>query len=654
MPSAVRFVTPGPVSPSPERRAGRVLRGVAAVLALVWLGAPNWPEQIDDQLITLSFAHAWAETGQIRWGTGEIVEACSSFLQLALATGWIALGGGDANVFVKVVAALAGVAMVLYANARLPLTVAGSLLLVALVGWEPTARWSFVGMETSLYALLLTVGWAGVLGAAPGAVGGLGALWLAATAHPEGNLHFALGALVALRTPGRGRRAVVAFAGALALYHALRVSAYGALLPTPFLVKVAANSPFGAQWGQFAWETVTLVGIAAALVSGWRVRALALLPLAVQVAVELRAEPDWMGHARHLLPGVWAAAVAWASTAEARPAGVRALGVAGLVLGASLLQPPDHALPRPTLRTEGALVSPIRWFTSALDTPQREDVVLITEGTPMGGTVVAEDVGMPGNVPGVRILDLVGLATRDIALAAIGDDAADARLRRRFQGPPDRPVLVRRMVYAADELARPVPWVRLPSATRVRYPQGTALWYRLSSERPTDEEVAARWRAMHERYPSQGPVAWYHALAEAEQGRLVEAAAVAERMARRYPGDALMGALPAAVFAPFPLESYAEPPEALRQISRPVPRALAGRLALLVGVEPNDDAGQVVEVSWSCGGPVTTVLTQGTTRVPLPAWTCAQDEAQLRVEAVDGRPRRVLPEALYAGLGLPE
>ncbi|MFN7146116.1 MAG: hypothetical protein ACK4YP_20255, partial [Myxococcota bacterium] len=594
----------------PERRAGRVLRGVAAVLALVWLGAPNWPEQIDDQLITLAFAHAWAETGQIRWGTGEVVEACSSFLQLSLATGWIALGGGDANVFVKVLAALAGVAMTLYANARLPLTVAGSLVLAALVGWEPTARWSFVGMETSLYALLLTVGWAGVLGAAPGTVGGLGALWLAATAHPEGNLHFALGALVALRTPGREWRerrewrAAVAFGAALALYHGLRVSAYGAFLPTPFLVKVAANSPFGDQWGQFGWETVTLVGIAAALVSGYRVRALALLPVCVQIAVELRAEPDWMGHARHLLPGVWATAVAWASTAEARPGGWRAMGVVALVLGASLLQPPDHALPRPTLRTEGVLVSPLRWFTSALDTTQREDVVIITEGTPMGGTVVAEDVGMPGNIPGVRVIDLVGLATRDVALAALGDEEADDSLRRRFQGPPDRPVLVRRMVYAADELARPVPWVRLPSATRVIYPQGTALWYRLSSVRPSDEEVAARWRAMHARYPSQGPVAWYHALAEAELGRLVEAAAVADRMVRRFPGDALMGTLPSAVFAPFPIESYAEPPEGLRQVSRLIPRALAGRLALVVGVEPNDDAGQVVHVSWSCGGAV--------------------------------------------------
>ena len=38
--------------PSPSERRLRLLRGVSAVAALVWLGAPSWPEQIDDQLIT--------------------------------------------------------------------------------------------------------------------------------------------------------------------------------------------------------------------------------------------------------------------------------------------------------------------------------------------------------------------------------------------------------------------------------------------------------------------------------------------------------------------------------------------------------------------------------------------------------------------------
>ncbi len=645
---------PAPADPdraTPGARRRRVLRGAAALLALVWLGGPNWPEQIDDQLITLAFAHEWAEAGLIRWGTGEVVEGCSSFLQLALATGWIALGLPDANVFVKALAALSGVGLVLYANARLPLAAAGTLLLAALVAWEPTARWSFVGMETTLYALLLTVGWTGLFVAWPGPVAGLGALWLAATAHPEGNLHFAVGALFALACPGRPRAAALGLGAALAGYHLLRASAYGAWLPTPYLVKVAANDGFGEQWGQFGWEAVTLAGVGATLLTGYAPRARALLPFAIQAAVELRAESDWMGHARHLLPGVWASAVLWASLAPPRPLRARHLGVVALVLGISLLEPPNPPVQRPALRDRRVVTAPDHWLATSLDTTQLEDVVHIVAEAPAGAAVVIEDVGMPGNVPDVRVIDLVGLTDRQIALASTGDEAAQAAVERRFQGPPDRPALVRRMVYAEGEMPRPVPGIRLPAPQHLVYPQGTALWYRLTDARPTPEVVASRWRELHARYPAQGPLAWYHAMTEAEQGRLLGAAAVADAATRRYPYDPLLASLHAALFSPFPLEDFDEPPIALRQTSRPLSRADAAGLVLLVGVDPTDDAGQLVRVGWSCGGPSDTVLTQGTVRAHLPPWRCDEDTARLRVEAVDARPRHLLPRSLYVGFG---
>ena len=643
-------------TPATSDRRARLFRGAVACAALVWLGGPAWPEQIDDQLITLAFAHEWAASGLIRWSTGEIVEGSSSFLQLALATAWIALGGGDANLFVKVLAGVCGLGLVLYANARLPVRAAGTLLLAALVTWEPTARWSFVGMETTLFAALLTVGWTGVLAAAPGTVAGLGALWLAAAAHPEGNVHFALAALYALRTPGRGRAAAVAFGAALAAYHGLRLAAFGSLLPTPYLVKVASNPAFGEQWEKFGWDILTTSGIALALAAGFRARAVALVPFLVQAAVVLRAESDWMGHARLLLPGVWATAVVWGASAPLREAGARRvsprlLAAAAVVTVAAFFEPPTAPIVRPIVRDARVLTSPRQWFRSGFDTTQLEDVARIVKGTPVGGAVLIEDVGMPGNVPGARIIDIVGLTDRTIARAALGERDAEVALETRFLAPPDRPVLVRRMIYEEGGAPRPIPWMRLPRPTHVTYPQGTALWYRLSDERPTPAQVAERWRVLHHRYPSQGPLAWYHAMTEAEQGRLPTAAAVADTMRRRLPADPLLEALPAALFAPFPMDEFSEPPRTLKQTSRVLSRHDAAGLDLVVGVEPFVDAGQLVRLSWSCGSAESVVATQGTIRAPLPAWSCDADEARLVVEALDGRPERALPTALFVGLG---
>jgi hypothetical protein len=623
-------------------------RVAAAWVVLLVLAAPGWPDQLDDQLITLAYAHSFAADGLLRWGTGATVEGFSSFSQLSLAAGWTALGGADANVFVKILGGLAAFTLVAYAARRIPGGVAGALLLAALVGWEPSARWVFVGMETSLYALLLTVGWAGVLGAPPGVRAGLGALWLAAPTHPEGNLHFALAALVAARDRATWPTAA-ALGTALAAFHGLRVAYFGALLPTPYLVKIAANEVFGDQWLQIGGELLTLVGVGGAAAM-FRGHPAAWLPLVVQVGLALRAEADWMGHARHIFPGVWASAVAWGATSAPRSFPARRAALLLVIVGAaSLFQPPDPFFPRPHLREGIELPNPLAPLARSLDTTQREDVERLVTTTPAGGTVLLEDVGMPGNIPDVRVLDIVGLTDRDVARANAGDRTAEAALEARLRRAPDRPVLARRMVYGEGEPARPIPWIPLPKPQHVPYPQGTALWYRLSPEQPSADTVSRRWAALHDRYPSQGPVAWYHAMHEAAEGRLPTGVAVAERMGARFPSDPLTFALRSALFAPFPMESYAEPPRTLRQFSRPVRRGDVGGLAVLLRVDPDLDQGQLVRLSWSCGGEAAVVRTQGFTRAALPAWTCAEDTARLRVEAVDDRPRRLLPESLLVG-----
>ncbi len=645
-------MAPPPSSPADPRRVwARHGRTVGAVAVLLWLGAPAWPRQIDDQFITLAFAHNWAIIGQIRWGTGELVEACSSFVQLVLATVAV-LAGLDANLFVKRLALLCGAGIVAFAAARFPRGAAGGLLLAAIATWDPLAYWSMAGMETTLYAALLTLGWVGVAGGTPGPVAGLGLLWLSAPTHPEGNVHFLLAAAFVARRPGPGRIASVGLLLALVAWHALRVRYFGAWWPTPYLVKIAASDPFGAQWGRVGYDLACSAGILGIVFAAFPLRPALLAPLAIQAGLALRAEADWMGHARQLLPGVLATAVAIASTTAPRALGRLPLaGLALLVVTAGAFVPPGVENPSPILR---ALPSPNpwRWLRSALDTPQGEDIDWLVTHAPRGSAVMLEDVGMPGNIVDLRVLDMVGLTDRTMARAMLGDDSADAALRDRLAASP--PALVRRMRYAGDDVPRPVPWLKLPSPIPAAWPQGTALLYTLDDRAPSRSTILGRWAALHQRYPAQGPIAWRLAMAMADNGELVEATALSDRMQARFPSDGLLAALGAALFFPFPAESFAEVPDRLRQFSRAIPRKASTWIALSVLLDPPAEEGQLVTIGWDCGGESERVVIDGRTLVPLPVWTCAGAEARVRVEAIDDRPRRPLPTRMYVGLTSPE
>ena len=628
----------------------RLLRAVVACLVLSWLGGVAWPRQIDDQFITLAFAERAAHTGLPRWGTGELVEACSSPLQLVLGTLSI-LAGADPNLFVKRLAAGCGLALLLVASWRLPKTPVATVLLLALAAWEPLGWWTFAGMETTLYTLLLAFGWAGVLAIPAGdprrdrLIAPLGALWLASTAHPEGSAHLLLALALSFR---RAPRVVAGLLVAWLAWHTMRFTLYGELLPTPFLVKIAANPGLGRQWGQVGGDLATTVGLVACLLVGFRMRAIFLLPAAIQVAVALRAEPDWMGHGRHLLPGVAATVLAWGSLGTPRKWNFQTwiLAVPVALFGGTL-EAPSLVHDGVAYGRTGADEPFGSWFALAFDTPQLEDVRWIVAEAPAGSSVMLEDVGMPGNVPGVAVIDTVGLTDRLLARANAGDRAAEVLVERRLRARP--PALVRRMRYGAEGIPHPLPWLRLPEPTLVEWPQGVAALYRLTEDRPTEAEILDRWRGLHARYPSQGPLAWELALALAETGHLAEAARVATDMAAEYPSDPVVEALPAAVFAPFDIETAGVRPFDLRQGSRLLPRSEVDSVRLLVAVDP---PGGRVSVRWSCEG-AEQVVDPASGPTALPPWTCPGDQARLRVSALDERPRAPLPEHLRVGLVAP-
>jgi hypothetical protein len=212
--------------------------------------------------------------------------------------------------------------------------------------------------------------------------------------------------------------ALSTFAG----YQFLRVLYFGELLPTPFLVKVQEN-PFELDtlW-QWLQELASCIGVAGVLLlSRSPATPLVLIPFLIQSGVELVADTDWMGHGRLLLPGVAASACAWAVSTEPRVLSHwQAALISVLVLVGSLLDPPGMGKPALSLRPVDTYLHPLHTLSLPLDSPGFEDIRWLIRNVPDGAMVFTGDVGMVGNLPGIRVVDLNGLTNRKIALFNLG------------------------------------------------------------------------------------------------------------------------------------------------------------------------------------------------------------------------------------------
>jgi len=294
-----------------------------AIGALVWLAGSFWPGTVDDVYISLAYAWQWAETGALTWVDGARVEGYSNFLMVALLAAGLKLGL-DGGLLAQWIALASGVGVVALASRVLPRTPLGTLTLLGLAAWAPLCHWSVVGMETTLYALLLSLGWLGATGGRRAWGLGIAALVLAALTRPEGAAHLAVALLLRAghrRAPDRWDGLAGLAMASFAAYHAVRVEWFGSFWPTSYLVKVSGQP---LTWHGLL-QALAEVGSAAGVLAGaWlaarpgrRRAALALVPLAIQVAVLVRAGGDWMVHARLVLPGVVAAAMVLAGKGRA-------------------------------------------------------------------------------------------------------------------------------------------------------------------------------------------------------------------------------------------------------------------------------------------------------------------------------------------------
>ena len=208
----------------------------------------------EDSSISFRFAANLASGAGLVWNPGEApVEGYTNFLWVMMCAAAIR-AGLDVVVFAQVAGLLAalGTLVVVFWWVRhiwggSVLQAAWPALLLASAG--PFATWAMSGMETPLFAFLVTAGVAAVVsfwqtGQSGRLVAGAGALLLATLTRPEGLLVFAvLTSLSLLRAIGRRERLrqqfvpAALYLTAFLVYFAWRFHRYGFLLPNTFYAK---------------------------------------------------------------------------------------------------------------------------------------------------------------------------------------------------------------------------------------------------------------------------------------------------------------------------------------------------------------------------------------------------------------------------------
>jgi hypothetical protein len=305
-------------APTPEGRGDRLrdLLGPALlVLALLELARESWPipAQTDDAYISYRYARNLLAGAGLVYNAGEYVEGMTNLLWTLL----VALGlafTGEAKAVGWALGVASGAALLVltwvYACTGLPRAqrFAGGAAAWLVLASLPFAYWTSSGMETPLFAALVTATLAADARGRPGLA--VGAAFLATATRPEGALAAAavFGWRVLRDWPAQGARALRAPAAYAVLVLALtlfRVAYYGSPVPNTFYAKVGGVPPLrGFYYVLGFWvggPALLLVPASFALARdarAWPALAFAALLCAYVVAVGGDAFP----YARFLVP----------------------------------------------------------------------------------------------------------------------------------------------------------------------------------------------------------------------------------------------------------------------------------------------------------------------------------------------------------------
>ena len=424
-----------------ERAARIGLLVPAGVLCALMVEA--WPVTVDDAFISFRHARHWVLYGSPSFDAAEPIEAYSNFLSVAFAAGVLRLGGDPVSAAKALGAACAlgslaltfGLARRLGAGPGHALLGAGILSVSTGLGF-----WAVSGLETALFALLLSAGvWRlAAERAAPWRTGAV--LLLAALARVEGPV--LVGAAVAARAAvrradGLSARAVArehawvfVLAAGYSAYFAWRWHHYGHLFPSPIYFKriAAAGDVFASHSAVFIAHSCALVLVAAAApwLAGRRswialapvAAALATFATARELVLEDVSTMAWFDrYFVPVLPCLIAAAVA-ALAGAARAAAGRAPRRAAIALvGGFLLA---WQLANPAANPLG-LLARSRGYPRAVAARNVPSAQYLEQRFGAAGRVVAGDVGLLGYRFHGAVWDLYGLASYDRTLRHGGE-----------------------------------------------------------------------------------------------------------------------------------------------------------------------------------------------------------------------------------------
>jgi hypothetical protein len=532
------------VSPADARRSTRgapdIVLGLMAVGVLAWGALPYLPGQIDDAYIVFAYAHRVVEHGEVAWNTGERVEGYSSPVHLlCMVVG--CLVGLDLSVFARALSFVAAVAAVLLLL-RPCFGPGRGWLALFVAAWQPFQHWAVAGLETSLATLLGLAGWSMLFAGRGAWAVGCAILAAFSLTRPEGAAWLGAGILLRARYPrgfGGPEAAVIGTLAGLSAYHAARLAYFGALFPTPWLVKIVAIEHFAAGAKEASWELLSaspllvLVLLFRRSISIW-----VWFPLALQAALLVRAGGDWMGNARFLLPGLVAAV--GAAFVAGKPRDVRWIFPAALLPFAAMAfawEPAQMQGQGPKWRDTWFLRRPLAALGAPWSVPLLDEVAFLVRRVPVGAGVEMSDVGLPGNLEDIRIWDGAGLTDRVVAEIIAGTETAmSPALLARFDDPDD--IWCVRYGGDVDGSDPADPWMKAMFSEVATKPDARGLFWRC---RPggavADSVVAERWRRLLSRFPAQDEIRRQYARAQLAAGE-PEGAVETARGATWVRGDA--------------------------------------------------------------------------------------------------------------------
>jgi hypothetical protein len=252
----------------------------------------------------------------------------------------------------------------------------------------------------------------------------------------------------------------------------------------------------------------------------------------IQAGLQIRANGDWMGNARFLLPGlVSSIVVAWQNgTHRALPKMAWPwVGLAGLMGFA--FEPSQEGEREGKWAMVGGwrdpwyLTRPQEVLINPWSIPIIEETSFLVEYIPPGSGAYMFDVGVPGNIADIKIWDSAGLTdhltARFISRSVLPGD--EALLKARYEDKQS--VWCLRYSWDKSDSDPADDWLKglLPVLFPTRSANHLYRWRCRTDQKVSEDVQMQRWERLSNRYPSQDWFRWYMAQIYTRSGQFSEA-----------------------------------------------------------------------------------------------------------------------------------